>query len=573
MKARMIHTVICISVLIGWQGIYSGSHLRAQGSSDSIPVRELIIFDTLDLKVYGPSNDMAFFMNGLVFLTNSKYHQKMLPDHITFGQVESHYVPLEYIALESSRPLFNNDPFPYSPGGMSFSRDYQTLYFTRPIVISGRRTEEKIFETSVISGEISPPRQMSFCSDPSRYMHPAISMDGSFMVFSSDRIPSSGALDLFLVRRQSGGWSEPVNLGTTINTSGHEKFPFLDAHNNLFFSSTGHMGFGGYDIYVCWFNGSSWDPPMNLSDAVNSPENELAFSIHPNRRQVVFTTDGESGSLPKSGYTVKLNAGALLIAGVDGTKSEDISFLLKDLVRSGYTLAESGDILADEPDKPPVIINVEPLLTDPEEEPEEEQETEPVQDPAVTQPPADDTPDVIIAAPLIAEAETEEQPVDEPEDQPVEQQEDAPEEQPEEQPVEEQPVEEQPAEEPVEQPVTEPEIEQETQALDLQPEAETEIPEEEPAEVTPDPDRVVFRVQFLSRTSANSMPEITLDGRQYQTFEYYYKGAYRITVGEFETVQEALSLRSICKSAGYSQAFVAAFRGNERELDPAVFRR
>ena len=553
MKTRVIHTFICIPVLILWLGIGSGIAVQAQESADSIPVRELIIFDTLDLKVHGPSNDMTFFMNGLVFLTNSKYHQKMLPDHITFGQVEAHYVPLEYIALESSRRLFNNDPFPYSPGGMSFSRDYQTLYFTRPVVISGRRTEEKIFETSVISGEVSPPRIMSFCSDPSRYMHPAISTDGSFMIFASDRVPSSGALDLFLVRRQSGGWSEPENLGPTINTSGHEKFPFLDAHNNLYFSSTGHMGFGGYDIFVCWFNGSSWDPPMNLTEAVNTTENELAFSIHPNKRLIVFTTDGESGSLPESAYTVKLNAGALLIAGVDGVKSEDISLLLQDLVRSGYTTAESGDLLAEEPDRPPVIISVEPLLSDPEEEPdetpeeapeetpEEVPESEPEEEQVVTQPPVDDTPDVVIAAPLIAEDETEEQE----EEQPVQQPE----------------------------PELQPEEEQETQQVDLQPEEETEIPEEEPQEVAPDPNRLVFRVQFLSRTSANSMPEITLDGRSYQTFEYYYKGAWRITVGEFETVQEALSLRTICKSAGYSQAFVAAFRGNERELDPAVFRR
>jgi hypothetical protein len=69
------------------------------------------------------------------------------------------------------------------------------------------------------------------------------------------------------------------------------------------------------------------------------------------------------------------------------------------------------------------------------------------------------------------------------------------------------------------------------------------------------------------------MPEITIDGTRYPTFEYYYKGAYRITVGAFPTVQEALALRTKCKSSGYSQAFVAAFRGNERELDPAVFRR
>jgi len=84
---------------------------------------------------------------------------------------------------------------------------------------------------------------------------------------------------------------------------------------------------------------------------------------------------------------------------------------------------------------------------------------------------------------------------------------------------------------------------------------------------------VTFRVQILSSSRANSTPSVTISGARYQTFEYFYKGAYRVTVGKFETVQEAIAFRTKCKTAGYNQAFVAAFRGNERETDPSVFRR
>ena len=97
-----------------------------------------------------------------------------------------------------------------------------------------------------------------------------------------------------------------------------------------------------------------------------------------------------------------------------------------------------------------------------------------------------------------------------------------------------------------------------------------EEPEPEPE---PDPNQVVFRVQILSSSKVNSNPSVTIAGTRYSTFEYFYKGAYRITVGQFNTVQEASSFRSKCKNSGFSQAFVAAFRGQERETDPAVFKR
>ena len=222
MKRTMSHIAL-VSILFISNGLFpifahaiASSKLMQQ---DSTRVENLLVKDTVDLKIHGPSNDVNFYMNGMVFLSNTKYHQKMIPDHITFGVVKAFFVPLEYVALESSRPLFKNDDFPYSPGGMSFTRDYQTVYFTKSVELSGRINVEKIFEMSIINGEGSNHNQMSFTGDPSRYLHPAISLDDSYMIFSSDRTPSSGGLDLFITRKTPSGWSTPENLGDNINTS------------------------------------------------------------------------------------------------------------------------------------------------------------------------------------------------------------------------------------------------------------------------------------------------------------------------------------------------------------------
>ena len=516
-------------LLILWS--FQGSLIIAQENSpeDSIRVEELLIMDTVKLEILGPSNDVSFYMNGLVFLSNTKYHQNMLPEHIAFGQVTSYLVPLEYIAIESSRPLFSNDPFPYSPAGTSYTRDYQTVYFTRVVEITGKRKPEKIFEMEIINGQASNYNQLAFTAGPTRYLHPAISADNEFMILSSDLVPSNGGLDLFIVRRTTGGWSVPANLGSEINTSGHEWYPFLDQHNNLFFSSSGHMGYGGYDIYVCFFNGTDWDEPKNLSNLINSGKDEIGFSIHPNRKMAIFSTRSEEEEVEGDVLKLGLNNQAFILAGID-TKNQDISLLLKDLIRTGYTSARFGAASEIEVEAGFNLTSL-PLIIEEEEEPVPE--TEPEIEP-------EETEIIPMEVQVEQEPETEEQEpalaVTEPEPETVE-----------------------PEIAPVEVPVTE--------------EPESEAEPEQVQEPVPGPDQVVFRVQILSTSSANTRPTVTISGSTYNTWEYYYKGAYRITVGEFMSLQEALSFRSECRNAGFNQAFVAAFRGNERETDPSVFKK
>jgi len=489
--------------------------IQAQDREDSIQVRELLIMDTLHLDIKGPSNDVAFYMNGLVFLSNTKFHQDMIPDHITFGQITSFFAPLEFISLESSRPLFNNDPFPYAPGGTCYSRDYKTVYFTKSVEIPGNRHPEKIFEMAVVDGKAGTYNQLAFTAGPTRYLHPAISANSEFMVLASDLMPTSGGLDLFIVRKGSSGWGMPVNLGSEINTSGHEWYPFLDQHNNLFFSSSGHMGFGGYDLYVCFFNGEGWDEPENLGRMVNSAKDELGFSIHPGRKMAIYSTNSDEGETLDEVLKLGLNKSAYVLAGID-TKNQDISLLIRDMIRSGYTTAQFGTFSELEVEAGTQLTSL-PLLTEEEPEPEVEQlsQSMPEEEEAESAP-------VLVVAP--------EEP--EPEPEPV-----------------------------IEESAPAPEVFVAAAVAD------------EPDEEAADPNKLVFRVQILSQSKAGSRPTVTVAGQSYDTWEYFYKGAYRITVGEFETVQEASSFSRQCRSSGFNQSFVAAFRGDQRETDPSVFKR
>jgi hypothetical protein len=84
---------------------------------------------------------------------------------------------------------------------------------------------------------------------------------------------------------------------------------------------------------------------------------------------------------------------------------------------------------------------------------------------------------------------------------------------------------------------------------------------------------IIFRVQFKASAKSLGAFSVTVNGRQYKTYEYFYKGAYRYTIGEFGTLDEALKLNQECKKKEYPDSFVVAFRGSERVLDPQVFKK
>jgi uncharacterized protein len=85
-------------------------------------------------------------------------------------------------------------------------------------------------------------------------------------------------------------------------------------------------------------------------------------------------------------------------------------------------------------------------------------------------------------------------------------------------------------------------------------------------------DKVTYRVQIYSRNYEKKEDMITVNGKSYKPYVYLYLGAYRYTIGEFSSLSSAAELQNICRETGYSEAFVAAFRNNERSTDPALFK-
>jgi hypothetical protein len=120
---------------------------------------------------------------------------------------------------------------------------------------------------------------LSFNSEDYSVGHPAISADGKKLIFSSDKPGGLGGSDLYVSELIDGKWSNPVSLGTEVNTFGNEVFPFLANDSTLFFSSDGHPGYGGLDVYQTELVQGKWTTPWNLKRPINSPYDDFSIAF------------------------------------------------------------------------------------------------------------------------------------------------------------------------------------------------------------------------------------------------------------------------------------------------------
>jgi outer membrane protein OmpA-like peptidoglycan-associated protein len=111
--------------------------------------------------------------------------------------------------------------------------------------------------------------------------HPAVSPNGRFLVFVSNREDSYGGTDLYYCYREKDTWSEPENLGPLINTVQDESYPSFSADGKLYFSTEGFHGFGGRDIYYSELKGGEWTAAMTVGSGINSKFDDFGMVWNP----------------------------------------------------------------------------------------------------------------------------------------------------------------------------------------------------------------------------------------------------------------------------------------------------
>lgn len=190
----------------------------------------------------------------------------------------------------------------YHEAGASFIPEGNRIYFTRNnythqnLGRDGEGTNHlKIYTAELHGGEWTEAEEVPFNSEDYSVGQPALSPDGRFLFFVSDMPGSIGETDIFMVEiLRDGGFSEPKNLGPTINTSGREMFPYI-TEEKLYFASNGHVGLGGLDVFESELTASGFGEPNNLGVPINSNRDDFGYIVNEHTQRGYFSSNREGG--------------------------------------------------------------------------------------------------------------------------------------------------------------------------------------------------------------------------------------------------------------------------------------
>ena len=245
----------------------------------------------------------AFYQNGVVYVS---YHKNGPLDPNTGKPFfELFFAETDAMGLPQKPREFSVQINSQThEGPVSFSRDGNLLYFTRNNMEGGipktnskkDKVTLKIYEAKRGKYDWQEIKSLPFNSSEYSCVHPSLSADGSQLFFASDMPGGYGGYDLYFAERKTEGWSQPVNLGASVNTAGNELFPFVHESGLLFFSSNGHKGLGGLDLFMVSTTGDTYGLPENLEIPYNSDKDDLGFILNED------ATKGYLSSSRRGGY-------------------------------------------------------------------------------------------------------------------------------------------------------------------------------------------------------------------------------------------------------------------------------
>jgi outer membrane protein OmpA-like peptidoglycan-associated protein len=207
-----------------------------------------------------------------------------------------------------SEKLFSGRDFENEVGAMSFSADGESVYFASCGMAKGVGSCD-LYVSHLRKGVWSEPKNLGLhVNSISWDSQPCISADGSELFFVSRRKNGIGESDIWkCFRLPDGSWSDAVNLGDKINSSGSEMAPYLHADGkSLYFSSTGHPGMGGADLFISRLDESGrWSVPENLAYPINTLDYELNILFNSKGDEAFITSSRKTGNGGFDIYSVK----------------------------------------------------------------------------------------------------------------------------------------------------------------------------------------------------------------------------------------------------------------------------
>ena len=185
----------------------------------------------------------------------------------------------------------------FDEGMVSFTPDFKTMYFTRCRNSNNKAWGCQIISAQLVNGRWTRERVIDIANDTVVVAHPAIAPDDLTLYFVSDMPGGQGGKDIWKVTRssESDNWGSPINLGPTINTPGDEMFPYVHPDGKLYFSSNGHIGLGGLDIFKAIEENGSWKVE-NMGFPINSWADDFGITFMAEAEEGFFSSSRTSST-------------------------------------------------------------------------------------------------------------------------------------------------------------------------------------------------------------------------------------------------------------------------------------
>lgn len=194
-------------------------------------------------------------------------------------------------------PLQGSVNTAYDEGAATISPDGQTMYLTFCSVDAEYPRYAEIYSSSRSDATWSKPQKVEISADTlSSYAHPAVSPDGKWLYFVSDMPGGIGGLDIWRAQMDGHGIGAIENLGEPINTPGNEMFPTFRYNGDLYFSSDGHPGMGGLDIFIAHPDTVSgkWSLEI-LPSPLNSSGDDFGMTFEGVHNRGYFSSNRKNG--------------------------------------------------------------------------------------------------------------------------------------------------------------------------------------------------------------------------------------------------------------------------------------
>jgi outer membrane protein OmpA-like peptidoglycan-associated protein/tetratricopeptide (TPR) repeat protein len=301
------------------------------------------LYNVKNLDINSPESDFgpALLQQNLIYTSArdtgvfSKFSHKWSGKEF----LDLYSVPEDDLEIKNVERFSKNINSKYHESTSVFTKDGNTIYFTRNNLVDGKRRKDrrgttrlKIYRATYVDGEWTNIEELPFNNDEYSVAHPALSPDETKLYFASDMPGSYGMSDLYVVDiNPDGTFGTPRNLGPSINTESRESFPYVSEHNNLYFASDGHLGLGGLDIFVYEIEGNNAQV-VNLGKPVNSPFDDFTFVINDDTKMGYFASNRGGGKGSDDIYVFEIG---------------DDFIICQKLVAGVITNIETGEVLKD----------------------------------------------------------------------------------------------------------------------------------------------------------------------------------------------------------------------------------